>query len=66
MAQRIELNNGLMWHLFGRLKHKFIIVSKSVDMMDLTIALFACFRVNGDVFDILNIGDNHKQIQLFS
>ena len=42
-----------MRHWFGRFKRKSIIVSKSVEMVDLTIALFARFRVNGDVFDIL-------------
>ena len=54
-THRIERNNGLMRHWFGRFKRKSIIVSKSVEMVDLTIALFARFRVNADVFDILNL-----------
>ena len=33
----------------------FLIISKSVEMVNLTIALFARFRVNGDVFDILKL-----------
>ena len=45
-----------MPHWFGRFKRKSIIVSKSVEMVNLTIALFARFRVNGDVFDILKLG----------
>ena len=56
-THRIERNNCLMrkpW--FGRFKRKSIIVSKSVEMVNLTIALFARFRVNGDVFDILKLG----------
>ena len=55
-THRIERNNCLMRHWFGRFKRKSIIVSKSVEMVDLTIALFARFRVNGNVFEILNIG----------
>ena len=46
---------------FGRFKRKSIIVSKSVEMVNVTVALFAKFRVNGDVFDILKIGQNRTQ-----
>ena len=52
----IERNNCLMRHWFWRFRCKSIIVSKGVEMVDLTIALFARFRVNGNVFDILNLG----------
>lgn len=55
-THRIERNNCRMRHWFGRFKRKSIIVSKSVEMVNLTIALFARFRVNGDVFDILKLG----------
>ena len=55
-THRIERNNYLMRHWFGRFKRPSIIVSKSVEMVNLTIALFARFRVNGDVFDILKLG----------
>ena len=48
-------NNCLMRHWFGRFKRKSIIVSKSSEMVDLTIALFAKFRVNTDVFVILDL-----------
>ena len=51
----LERNNCLMRHWFGRFKRKSIIVSKGVEMVNLTIALFARFRVNGNVFDILNL-----------
>ena len=44
-----------MRHWVGRFKRKSIIVSKSIEMVDLTIALFARFRVNGNVFDILKL-----------
>ena len=53
----IERNNCRMHHWFGRFKRKSIIVSKSVEMVNITIALFARFRVNGDVFEILKIGN---------
>ena len=55
-THRIERNNCLMRHWFGRFKRKSIIVSKSVEMVELTITLFARFRVNGNVLDILNLG----------
>jgi hypothetical protein len=45
-----------MRHWFGRFKRKSIIISKSMEMVELTIAVFARFRVNGNVFDILNLG----------
>ena len=55
-THRIERNDCRMRHWFGRFKRKSIIVSKSLEMVDLTIALFAKFRGNGNVFDILNLG----------
>ena len=58
----IERNNCQMRHWFGRFKRKSIIVSKSVEMVNATIALFARFRVNGDVSDILKIGQTQLNI----
>ena len=58
----IERNNCRMRHWFGRFKRKSIIVSKSVEMVNLTIALFARFRVNGNVFEILKIGQMQSNI----
>ena len=49
----IERNNCRNRHWFGRFKRKSIIVSKSIEMIDLTMALFARFRVNGNVKEIL-------------
>ena len=46
----------------GVIKRKSIIISKSVEMVNLTVALFARFRVNGDVFDILKIGQAEPSI----
>ena len=59
---QIERNKCLMRHGVGRFKRKSIIVSKSVEMVNLTIALFTKFRVNGNVFDILNIGEMQQSI----
>ena len=59
----IEPNNCRMrkpW--LGRFKRKSIIVSKSLEMVNLTVALFARFRVNGDVFEILKIGQAEPNI----
>jgi insertion element IS1 protein InsB len=43
----IERNHCRQRHWLGRFKRKSIIVSKSKEMVDLTIALFAKFWVNG-------------------
>jgi hypothetical protein len=48
----IERNHCRQGHWFGRFKRKSIIVSKAKDMVELTMALFARFRVNGDVAEI--------------
>jgi insertion element IS1 protein InsB len=44
---RIERNNGRQRHWFARFRRKSIVVSKSLHMVDLTMALFARFHVNG-------------------
>ena len=49
----IERNNYRNRHWFKRFCRKTIVVSKSREMVDLTMALFARFRVNGSVYDIL-------------
>ena len=59
----IERNNGRIRHWFGRFKRKSIIVSKGfLEMVNLTVALFARFRVNGEVFEILKIGQAEPNI----
>ena len=58
----IERNNCRMRHWFGRFKRKSIIVSKSVEMVNITVALFARFRVNGDISEILKIGNAERNI----
>ena len=51
----IERNHGRQRHWFGRFKRKSIMVSKAKDMVELTMALFARFRVNGDVAEIFTL-----------
>ena len=48
----IERNHCRQSHWFGRFQRRSIVVSRSKEMVDLTMALFARFRVNGDVSEI--------------
>ena len=48
----IERNNCRQRHWFARFKRKSIVVSKSLHMVDMTMALFARFHVNGKREDI--------------
>ena len=43
----IERNNSRQRHWFARFRRKSIVVSKSLEMVDLTMSLFARFHVNG-------------------
>ena len=43
----LERNNCRQRHWFARFKRKSLVVSKSLQMVDLTMALFARFHVNG-------------------
>jgi len=45
----IERNNSNTRHWFARFHRQSKVVSKSVEMVDLTMALFARFRVNGSI-----------------
>ena len=51
----IERHHGRQRQWFGRFKRRSMIVSKSTAMVDLTMALFARFRVNGDVAEIFTL-----------
>jgi insertion element IS1 protein InsB len=53
----IERNHCPQRHGFGRFKRKSIIVSKSTEMIDLTMALFARFWVNGNQDELLSLLD---------
>jgi insertion element IS1 protein InsB len=43
----VERNNSRLRHWFGRFRRRTLIVSKSIHMVDATLALFATFWVNG-------------------
>jgi insertion element IS1 protein InsB len=43
----VERNNFRQRHWFGRFRRKTCIVSRCKQMVDLTMSLFARFRVNG-------------------
>jgi insertion element IS1 protein InsB len=51
----IERNRCQQRHRFGRSKCRSIIVSKSQEMVDPTMALFARYRVNGSVSEIFTL-----------
>lgn len=51
----IERNNGRQRHWFARFRRKSIVVSKAAWMVDVTMALFARFRVNGVMRDLLRM-----------
>jgi IS1 family transposase len=48
VTNEIERHNRPNRHWCARLKRRSIVVSKSLDMVDLTMALYANFHVNGD------------------
>ncbi len=51
----LEQNNGRQRHWFARFRRKSIVVSKSLEMVDLTMALFAKFHVNGSWKEIVSL-----------
>jgi Transposase and inactivated derivatives, IS1 family len=50
----IERNNARQRHWFARFKRKSLVVSKFLQMVDLTMALFARFHVNGQQEEIVS------------
>ena len=51
----IERNNFRQRHWFGRFRRKTCIVSRSKEMVDLTMGLFATFHVGGYFFEVINM-----------
>lgn len=51
----LEQNNGRQRHWFARFRRKSIVVSKTLQMVDLTMALFARFHVNGSWQEISSL-----------
>ena len=50
----IERNNSDNRHWFARFHRKTKVVSKSKEMVELTMGLFAKFRVNGTIDSLIN------------
>ena len=57
----LEQNNGRQRHWFARFRRKSIVVSKTLEMVDLTMALFARFHVNGSWKDIASLFNYHPR-----
>jgi IS1 family transposase len=51
----MERHHGRQRHWFGRFKRQSIIVSTSKEMVDLTMALFARFWINGNQDELLSL-----------
>ena len=51
----LERNNSRQRHWFARFRRKSIVVSKSKEMVDLTMALFARFHINGNIKELLSL-----------
>lgn len=52
---KIEQNNALQRHWLGRFRRRTQIVSRSLDMLNKTMALFQRFRVNGSIEELLSL-----------
>jgi insertion element IS1 protein InsB len=54
LTYRIEQNNSRQRHWFARFTRKSLVVSHSMQMIELTMRLFAAFHVNGTDAPLLN------------
>ncbi len=50
---RLEQVHSRLRHWLARFRRRTVVVSKSVEMVDLSIALFARFRINGSASELL-------------
>ncbi|UQZ90051.1 hypothetical protein C4J81_12900 [Deltaproteobacteria bacterium Smac51] len=48
----IERNNGRQRHWLAQFRRRSIVVSKSLDSLHRALALFARFRINGDICEL--------------
>jgi insertion element IS1 protein InsB len=51
----IERNNALQRHWLARFRRRSIVVSKTKRMVDVGLALFACFAGNRRISDLLSM-----------
>lgn len=52
---KIEQNNALQRHWLGRFRRRTQIVTRSLDMLNKSLALFQRFRVNGKIEELLSL-----------
>ena len=52
---QVEQNNALQRHWLGRFRRRSQIVSRSLDMLNVTLALFQRFRVNGSINELISL-----------
>ena len=52
---KIEQNNALQRHWLGRFRRRTQIVTRSMDMLNKSLALFQRFRVNGNIEELLSL-----------
>lgn len=52
---KIEQNNALQRHWLGRFRRRTQIVTRSLDMLNKSLALFQRFRVNGNIEELLSL-----------
>ena len=50
---KIEQNNALQRHWLGGFRRRTQIVTRSLDMLNKSLALFQRFRVNGNIEELL-------------
>jgi len=49
----IERNNGRQRHWLAQFRRRSIVVSKSLEMLECTMTLFARFRINGSIDELI-------------
>lgn len=52
---KIEQNNALQRHWLGRFRRRTQIVTRSLDMLNKSLAVFQRFRVNGNIEELLSL-----------
>ena len=51
----IEQNNGRQRHWLARFHRRSVVASKSAEMVELALALFQRFRVNGNIMELVSL-----------
>jgi insertion element IS1 protein InsB len=54
-THQIERNNGRQRHWLARFKRRSLVVTRSLEMLEISLWLFARFRVNGDICELTSL-----------